>query len=40
MAFLVWTVVIVYVKRRTPLEVLMPSLDRQLVALATKRRRG
>jgi len=32
-AFVVWTVLIAYRQKRTPLELLMPSLDRQLVAL-------
>ena len=30
---LLWTVAIAYVCRRTPLELLMPSLDRRLVGL-------
>jgi len=33
-----WMVGIVHWKRRTPLERLMPSLDRQLVELANGRR--
>ena len=36
LCFVVWTVVIACRQRRTPLEVLMPSLDRQLVALAAR----
>jgi hypothetical protein len=31
-ALLAWTVWIAYAKRRTPLELLMPNLDRQLVS--------
>lgn len=33
LAFLIWTILIVYRKGRTPLEAIMPSLDKQLVAL-------
>jgi hypothetical protein len=32
-ALLVWTILIARFKQRTPLEALMPDLDRQLVAL-------
>lgn len=35
-----WTVAIARRQRRTPLEAIMPSLDRQLVALARGERRG
>lgn len=35
--FLVWTIVIAVRCRRTPLEVLMPSLDRQLVELIDRK---
>ena len=36
LAFILWTVVLIVVSRRTPLESVMPSLDRQIVALAQK----
>lgn len=35
-AFLIWTILIAIKKRRTPLELLMPNLDRQLVGLTRK----
>lgn len=34
--FLLWTVWIAYRKQRTPLEYLMPRLDRQLVQIGRK----
>jgi hypothetical protein len=37
-ALLVWTIAIAWRCRRTPLEVFMPGLDRQLVALLPERR--
>ena len=38
--FLLWTLAIIVLKKRTPLEWPMPSLDRQLVELAEKWKRG
>jgi inner membrane protein len=33
---LIWVIAIIYRKKRTPLEAVMPNLDRQLVALFTR----
>jgi hypothetical protein len=37
-ALLVWTILIAFVDRRTPLEAIMPNLDRQLLAMLPRRR--
>ncbi len=34
--FLAWTLAILWIRRRTPLEALMPKLDRQLVQVITR----